>query len=309
MLEKIIGIFRILKKIFYHPLTKKQRTRSILNFFFYNISRFFNNKIDIIVPWVENSKLIIGKADIQLRWCVYTGMSEFEDMFFLLHTLKKNNLFIDVGANVGSYTILASKVIGANSICFEPINNTSIRLKNNLTINEIDKLTTLINKAVGSKIGKLYMSARTDTGNVTNRVYLDDDIENSNLIEVEVTTLDCEIKTEKEYIIKIDVEGYEHEVIKGNHKVLKDSKLIALIIENNKSSDFYNYKREEIHELIMSFNLFPIMYNPFTRKIEKKNNFKSTLNTIYVRDINKIQQKCVGSKKFKINTANNYLLI
>ena len=82
------------------------------------------NKNDIIVPWVNDSKFIISKEDAQIRWNIYCGLVEYIEMLFLMHVLRQNNTFIDVGSNVGIYSILASKVIGAKSISFEPHPNT-----------------------------------------------------------------------------------------------------------------------------------------------------------------------------------------
>ena len=52
---------------------------------------------------------------------IYAGLHEFVDMAFCLHLLRSGDLFVDVGANIGSYTVLASKVAGANSVTLELI--------------------------------------------------------------------------------------------------------------------------------------------------------------------------------------------
>jgi hypothetical protein len=41
---------------------------------------------------------------------IYVGLQEFVDIMLTLHFLRKGDLFLDMGANVGSYTILASGV-------------------------------------------------------------------------------------------------------------------------------------------------------------------------------------------------------
>jgi thymidylate synthase len=55
---------------------------------------------------------------------IYAGLHEFEDMAFLLHLLRSEDMFADVGSNIGSYTILASGVVGAKSVAFEPVPST-----------------------------------------------------------------------------------------------------------------------------------------------------------------------------------------
>lgn len=50
---------------------------------------------------------------------IYVGLHEFEDMAFLLHVLRRTDLFVDVGANIGSYTILAGGAAGAKLLLNE----------------------------------------------------------------------------------------------------------------------------------------------------------------------------------------------
>ena len=63
---------------------------------------------------------------------IYCGLAEFADMAFVLHVLRAGDLFVDIGANAGAYTLLASSVAGAKTTCFEPVPATYARL---LTIN------------------------------------------------------------------------------------------------------------------------------------------------------------------------------
>lgn len=308
MIIKIINIVKILINIYNHPFTKRRKIKSIINFFSYNISRYFNNKIDLIIPWVNNSKFIIEKSDIQLRWNVYCGMFEFEDMCFLLHALNKNNLFIDVGANVGSFSILSSKVVGAETLSFEPVPETIKKLRKNISINEVEKFVTILNKAVGSTSGKVKISNYIDTANVLNRIHLKNTNDDKNLIEVELTTLDQEISTKKNYLLKIDIEGFELEALRGSNKILSDDKLIALIIENNNLSNFYGIENDAVHKFLKKYNLFPVVYDPFTRLLKKKSNIIGG-NSIYIKNFEKIQNIVLRSKKFKIRTAGDNALI
>lgn len=282
-----------------------------MNFFTWNIARLLISKKEIIIPWIKNSKFIIGVNEIQLRLNVYWGMVEFNDMSFLINCLQKKDIFIDCGANVGIYTILASKVIGAKSISFEPHPKTAERFLDQISINRINHLVTLIQKAVGSVPGKINFLNFSDTRSVLNKICTNADKKDNETIEVDITTLDQEIKNEniedKNYIIKIDVEGYELDVIKGGKNLLQNERLIGIIVENNNMSEEYGISREQIHEKLLSHNLFPITYNPFTKRIAKKENIMQTLNTIYIKDFEKVQKICLMSKKFKVHTASTYV--
>jgi hypothetical protein len=52
---------------------------------------------------------------------VHCGFHEAADMAFVLHLLRPDDRFLDIGANVGTYTILSSGVAQAHSITLEPI--------------------------------------------------------------------------------------------------------------------------------------------------------------------------------------------
>src|SRR4051794_13217694 len=71
---------------------------------------------EIIVPWIANQKLAVKRGMTGATGNIYTGLHEFPDMMFLLHFLRPGDLFLDIGANVGTYTVLASGVCRASSV-------------------------------------------------------------------------------------------------------------------------------------------------------------------------------------------------
>ena len=86
-------------------------------------------------------------------------------MGFTLHFLRPNDLFFDIGANIGSYTVLASGVIDSFSLTFEPVPKTFTHLKDNININHIEHKVKLFNIALGDLSGKLKFTSELDTVN------------------------------------------------------------------------------------------------------------------------------------------------
>ena len=132
-------ILKLLKIIFNHPLNINNKSKSFLRFLSFNLKKILNKK-QIIFPWVEQSKLIFDNSEIdtssqrQIKFNYYLGLAEYEDMAFLMHCLKKDDVFIDCGANLGIYTILASKVIGSDSIALSPFTQKIIYMEETITI-------------------------------------------------------------------------------------------------------------------------------------------------------------------------------
>ena len=59
---------------------------------------------------------------------IYCGLQEFEEMAFLLHFLRKDDLPLDIGANIGSYTILAASSVGARTMAIWLLSSFSLPL-------------------------------------------------------------------------------------------------------------------------------------------------------------------------------------
>lgn len=116
---------------------------------------------------------------------LYAGLHEFSDMGFLLHFLRSGDIFVDAGANVGSYTLLAAGITGSKAIAFEPVPSTFNVLKENIELNELGHLVGAYNKGLSSKSGILTFSSSNDT---TNHVVKDG--AEINVVEVDVCSLD-----------------------------------------------------------------------------------------------------------------------
>ena len=118
-----MSIFNTIKFITDHPLNRDRKLSSIIRFAKWQIgSRLVQGAI--IFDWINGSKFLVKTGETGLTGNIYTGLHEFIDMGFLLHFLRDEDLFIDVGANVGSYSILACYAVGARGIAFEPVPST-----------------------------------------------------------------------------------------------------------------------------------------------------------------------------------------
>jgi FkbM family methyltransferase len=224
---------------------------------------------------------------------------EYEDMAFLLHTLTPSETFVDVGANIGAYTILASKVIGSKSISFEPLAKTAERLKDQIQINRIESLVTIKNMGVSSSEGELAFTKNNDTINKVSLITEEEDTE-----LVAVTTLDDALDINTQYFLKIDVEGFEYQVIQGAMELLSSGNVLGIIIELNGSGEEFGYTNEDIHRKLCELSFTPVSYNPATRTLNTLNSYnRNSSNTIYVRNVEAFTTRCALSPKNVIHTS------
>ena len=96
---------------------------------------------------------------------IQTGLHEFADMAFTLHFLRHTDLFLDVGANVGTYTLIASGVRKARTIAFEPDPQSMTSLRRNIDLNGLNGRVVLEQAAVGTEEGEVEFTIGQDTAN------------------------------------------------------------------------------------------------------------------------------------------------
>lgn len=272
----------------------------MLRFFLWQIgARILDKKL--IVPWVEDSKFIVGIGETGLTGNLYTGFIEYEDMLFLLHALQPDETFVDIGANIGAYTILASKVARAKSISYEPLPSTVEKLKDQVQINRINDLVSIRNCGVGDTTQELFFTNNNDT---INKVSLAGDSEY--VTKVQVITLDNELNEHEKYFFKIDVEGFEYNVIEGGKSILLSDNTSALIIELNGSGEGFGFSNEDIHNKLLNLKFKPVTYDPISRSLSEINGYnKNGGNTIYVKDIDLMNSRCKTAPKRCVHTVGD----
>jgi len=225
---------------------------------------------------------------------LYCGLHEYGDMSFLLHFLRQEDTFADIGANIGSYTILAAAHVGAKTLSFEPVPVTFCHLMDNVMINRLGNRIEAFNIALGSQKGTVEFTSSQDT---TNHVVCKND---TDAISVPVEALDDVLENKQiPALLKIDVEGFETEVLIGGNKTLKNSNLKAIVIELNGSGKRYGYDEQNIHNMLLELGFNPFLYHPEKRLLTQINKF-GTHNTIYIRDVDFVQNRVSSAEKIKI---------
>ena len=309
MLKKLFRLLKIVIQIpsywkyflfvWFHPLNHNNRLASIWRVMSFQIaSRII--KAPIILPFVNGTQLITchGMSGATGDW--YCGLREYEDMSFLLHTLQSGDLFVDVGANIGSYSILAATCKGVDVIAFEPIPSTFSYLKKNIKLNLLDNQVRAMNIGLADQKGTLHFSQNLDT---INHVILNNE-KNYPSVNIEVQRLDDVLEKKCPTMIKIDVEGYETQVLQGAKKVIDNPTLIAVIVELNESGKRYGKDDNDVHQLLISKGFDCFKYDPFKYRLKSlQSKFNKISNTLYLRNLDEIQSRISKKNAFILGTG------
>lgn len=143
--------------------------------------------------------------------------------------LKKGKVFLDIGSNAGFHALCAASSF-ETVYAFEPTPDTFERLQNNINLNGFQNVHAA-RLALSSEAGyaKFYVSDGHCGGNT---MLASHNGEQRQAIEVEMTTLDDFVASkgiEGIDLIKIDVEGFEAEVLKGARKTIEQHRPILFI--------------------------------------------------------------------------------
>ena len=197
-----------------------------------------------------------------------TGTYEKGTLYFIASCLNRGDCFVDVGANIGLMSIFASQCVGNSGkiLAFEAHPETHELLQENIALNHIENIDTF-NFALGNEPGKatIYDNWNVNRGGASLVIHS----ENSTGFEVDMKTLDEVIQTDfQPKMIKIDVEGFEFQVLKGATNTIKNCKPI-LIIEFSVSRE-NQYDPFEMIDFIESFGFYEIFKLSGTKERKSK---------------------------------------
>ena len=232
-----------------------------------NETFIFANTNDNFIKTLPDSADIFGFPSKEIS---HSHLLFFEK---LIQLFNNEIIFIDVGAYLGTISLLLAKHMQKNNIncpfyLFEPNDKNLNCIKKSIDFNNINNIL-LSPKAVSNFVGKSGFSIR-DENHVAGRLS-----NKKNDQMVETTTLDNEIKTnsKRNIIVKIDTEGNEPNVLKGMIELI-DNNNCVLILElhpfclNNKITS-----QEDMGQFLKNrFDLFTVENIGYPKNIQRCEN-------------------------------------
>ncbi|MBS4064428.1 MAG: FkbM family methyltransferase, partial [Chitinophagaceae bacterium] len=182
--------------------------------------------------FVNNPVLVVGNVKMHLplfyidhiQKIVYSTRNfyEIETLQLLKKEFGQFESVIDIGTNIGNHMLYWCSEMGAGKVmCFEPNDFNRTVLLKNIELNHLESIVTVQSCALGSESGKGVQSNFTLGNTGMNRV--DKVGEGSASSTTDIKKLD-DFPVNKVNFIKIDVEGFETEVLKGALETIKRCK-------------------------------------------------------------------------------------
>ena len=272
-----------------HPSNKNSFFPTIIRLFIWKLNQL-SLKIPVVV---EIEKGIKFKCYPDSSWgglVIYTKLPEYFEMKFVNKIINKKDIVIDVGSNLGSYSLIAaSKMSSGKVYAFEPSKIAYKRLLENIKLNNFENKIIPLDLAVSDKKGRISFS-ETDRSEVSHVSYL----QFKQGLKVRSITLDNFVKRQKIKkirLLKIDVEGYEYKVLKGASEILEKGIVDYLLVEINRDSLLYSIEPSKTINLLKQYR-YNIYFFPNSSQLTPISKYGGTKKTINMIGIHKdIQRK------------------
>lgn len=284
------------QKVINHPNNKDAKINTLGRLLLWKLNQLFLHK-SVIVNLTPQMKCACHPDSSFGSLVIYTKLPEYEEMNFIYDFLRTDDIFVDVGANIGAHTLMAASKIKTGKIfSFEPSIKALKYLKENIKLNKLVDIVTIIDKVVSNKNGfeKFMLGKHSEIDRIG---------DNDNILhkikKLPSITLDKFLSNNKiDYVdmIKIDVEGAEFKVLEGLKGYLSKGKVGLIIFEINSNSKTYGYTSTDMFNFLdqNGFIIYTLKNNNMLRKLTAKDtNSPHTFNALAVNK-SKIVQNRIG---------------
>jgi FkbM family methyltransferase len=269
--------------IWHHPLARRQRLCAYGRYVWWQTRSRITTR-SYAMPWVNGSRLVLEPAMQGATGNLYAGLHEWPDMAFVLHLMRPEEHFLDIGSNVGTYTVLAAAAIGCSVTAAEPIPQALRGLRANIAANRLGDRVNVVEACIGSEPGEVRFSA--DRGPMNGVV---DEHYNGAMRVVPQLALDDLPGAGQACCWKVDVEGFETEVLRGARQSLAGSAVQAVLMED---------RSQAVTRTMLDAGFTPCSYDPWRRRLEPQHTASS--NQIWIRNLAWAQERLRTAPPFEV---------
>lgn len=255
---------KTLAYIWAHPNCRNKKIQSFLKFFSWQVyKRLTHQHWDLQL--LPNVKLRCYPDSTSAAAVHYCELYDYDEMNFLLRYLRTEDLFLDIGANVGVYTLLAASKIHAGSLhSFEVLPKNYARLQENIKLNQFNQVNTYA-LAVSHQSGTVALNVADEDS-----IPFISQTKTDNTITVPTDTLDnllqnCSLTNLT--LAKMDIEGAELLALKGAVSLLKQQRPYVWILEINDAVNNFDYRKQDVVDFLQKYGYNLYRYSADTNQV------------------------------------------
>lgn len=179
--------------------------------------------IDRYIMWVDLHDRYVSHGCLNNNW-------EPDETSFFISRLREGDTVLDIGANIGWFSLVAAKHVGPNGCvhAFEPRPETAKMLARTLSMNNLRKIISLWEYALADTAGDLSLTWGRNTENPGGSHIAYGDMPDHETVTIRAVRLDDLLPEVTPDVIKIDVEGAEPMVFAGAENALLRGRPVIL---------------------------------------------------------------------------------
>lgn len=254
----------IISAIWTHPANRRERLRAVLRFLRWQLAKRLYRQ-PLLIDY-HGKKLICYPDSTSSSSIIYfNGLPDYWEMKFIQAYLRPGDNFLDIGANVGVYTILAASCIGKNGSvdAFEPINDMAERIETQASLNGIGNI--YVHRLAVSDQNRMVEFGYANSSAIMH-MQRENELEGGG-IQVRSIRLD-DFKPEKYYSMgKMDIEGAEPLALRGGLGRLHEKNPPVWLLELAGYSQFYGMSSDEVLKFLKANGYECGIYRPDLRQV------------------------------------------
>lgn len=289
-----MNLMKTLRFILEHPLNRAERWRAFARFSRWQLATRLL-PYPVAVPFVDDICLMAERGMTGATGNFYCGLHEPEDMAFVLHMLRSGDVFYDVGANVGTYSLLAAGAGASEVHGFEPSGATFSKYRRNIEVNDLNGTIRAHRIALGDCAGEVRFTSSLDT---RNHIVAEGE-EPAQQEVVPQMRLDEFYQAGRPSFVKMDVEGFEIAVLDGATNALRDPCLMGLLVEDDGYTKRYREGRRA-PGVLAEFGFSAFVYDPFRRELTPRTSNAKGTNKLFLRNPEQVMKRVQTAPRFKL---------
>lgn len=251
-----------------------------------------------VIPFVNDTLLLGAPFSREARELRLLVLRDFEVMGFVAHFLRGGEHFIDVGAGMGSYAVLAAAAGGAFVTAFEPSAARAGLLRRNVALNRLGALIDCRELAVAEASGqretvRISDHSRAEPCRAASGPFACAGVARLDDVRLEANPV----------LARIDVSGDELAVLRGAHGMLSRPSLCGLIVGTDLGCPRTAARLHRVEALLERYGFVQIDYDPFGRRVLQPGARRR--KSIYVRawEIDHVARRLEGASGLWVNDA------
>ncbi len=234
--------------------------------------QYLRMKEPVVMSWIDGLVLRIYPGNEVFRSLFVRGIYDPNIVVVINTLLSKGSVFIDVGANMGYFSLLASSVVDkfGHIIAIEPSSRDYARLVDNVKINNLTNIISTYHIAISDVSGSAKLAVACEERSALNTLGSEfsfkgvDKLEIENVRVLSIDELVSDTKLTRVDVLKLDIEGSELKALQGARNVIEKFRPAIMLGVNENSLKACGTDHKEIQQILkeMRYRAYKLVESP-----------------------------------------------